>query len=230
MNPPWWGIVAIVLIGSLVVAYGWWSDRRRNRAAAAASRQPTREIPAMAAHEAPQYVLETDLAGLSAEPADGVRDEELFGRRDEAATLPAGAAEGAFLNRADRALAVFAEPDVLVLEGDLVADRDTNALLVAAKRRGRPLVIVAPYFSERVLATLRANVRGRLVRTLPIPLEDAAARRRAVALTGGRLVAASDLAADWLPAESWGTCDAWIADLDDSWILVADRDTPPGLA
>lgn len=231
MNPPWWGIVVVVVVGAAVVWYGWAADRRRHRAALEASRQPTREIPALPDHEAaPRYVLETDLAGLTVDPGFGPAEEEVIGRRDEAATLPAGAAEGAFLNRADRGLAVLARPDVLVLEGDLITDRDANTLLVAARRRGRPLVVVAPWFGDRNLATLRANTLAGRVRTLPIPLEDLTARRRAVALTGGRLVAAADLAADWLPPEVWGTCDGWIADLDDSWVLVTGRAETTGLA
>nr|NLI48842.1 hypothetical protein [Propionibacterium sp.] len=223
MNPPWWGIVVVLVVGVAVVWYGWAADRRRHRTEVEAARRPTREIPGLPAHEAPRYVLQSDLAGLTVEPSSVAADEALLGRRDEAATLPAGAAEGAFLNRADRGLAVLDHPDVLVLGGDLTADRDTTGLLVAAKRRGRPLVIVAPFFADGTLATLRANALAGTVRTLPVPLEDATARRRAVALTGGRLVSAADLTAGWLPPESWGSCDGWIADLDDSWVLVAGR-------
>jgi len=226
MNPPWWGIVLVLIVGAAVVWYGWTTDRRRHRAEAEAARTPTREIPGLPAHDAPRYVLETDLAGLVLDPLATPADEELIGRRDEAATLPAGAAEGAFLNRADRGLAVLDHPDVLVLDVDLMADRDTTTVLTAAKRRGRQLVVVAPFFADRTLATLRANTLSGRVRTLPIPLDDLPARRRAVALTGGRLVAAADLAADWLPPEAWGTCDGWLADLDDSWILVSGRDDP----
>ncbi len=230
MNPPWWGIVVIVVVGSAVVWYGWAADRRRHRAALEASRRPTLQIPALPAHEAaPQYVLESDLAGLTVDPGFGAEEDALIGRRDEAATLPAGAAEGAFLNRADRGLAVLAHPDVLVLDGDLTSDRDATTLLTAGRRRGRPLVVVAPWFADRTLATLRANTLTGRVRILPIPLEDVTARRRAVALTGGRLVAAADLAADWLPPEVWGACDGWLADLDDSWVIVTGRETPRGL-
>ena len=95
----------------------------------------------------PAYVTEDELTGPSIDPSVTSGESDLIAHRDAAATLPAGAAEGAFLNRADRGLAVLVSPDVLVLDADLVGDREVTALLSLAKTRGRPLVIVAPHFS-----------------------------------------------------------------------------------
>lgn len=227
MEAGWWGVIAVAVIGTAVVVYGWWHDRARARAAKDAAARPTRNLPGAAGGLVPHYVQESDLAALPVDGSATSEDADLIARRDEAATLPGGAAEGAFLNRADRGLAVLVRPGVLVLESDLDADRDVNVLLFAAKRLGRPVVVVAPDFSDAALGTLRANVRAGSVRTLPIPLADATARRRAVALTGGRLVSASDLASDWLPPESWGTCAGWVADLDDSWVVEAGAGPRP---
>lgn len=226
MSPGWWGVVAVVVIGTVVVWYGWWRDRGRARAASELASKPTRTIPGLPERDAPAYVQESEILGTPIDQSATSADADLIARKDAAATLPAGAADGGFFNRADDGLAVLASPDVLVLDADLEVDRDANTLLFAAKRRGRPLVIVAPDFSPAVVGTLRANAVKGLVRTLPIPLMDAAARRKAVALTGGRLVEAGDLASGWLPEESWGTCDGWVADLDDSWVVVAGRDKP----
>ncbi len=218
-----WGIVALLVVGIGVIVYGWAHDRARTRRALDAETKPTRDIPGLSRQDAPAYVTERDLAGAAIDPSATSADADLIAHRDAAATLPAGAANGAFLNHPDQALAVLARPDVLVLSDDLAADRDVNTLLLAASQRHRPLVIVAPYFANPVLGTLRANLLKGTLRTLPIALEDAALLRRAVALTGGRLVTRDDLASGWLPTTSWGTCDGWVADLDDSWIVVTGR-------
>ena len=108
-------------------------------------------------------------------------------------------------------------------DAEITHDREVNALLQAAARRGRPLVIVAPGFAPAALATLRANaVTGKLP-NLPIQLSESRELRKAVALTGGQLVEDGDLAAGSLPDSTWGTCEAWIADLDNSWIVVSGR-------
>jgi len=226
MEQAWWGIPIVVAVGALLVWYGWWSDRRRHRAALEAARRPTREIPGLPAHvEAPRYVQESDLGVPPLDPSATAAEADLLGRLDEAATLPAGAASGAFLNRADEARAVLASPTVLTLADDLAAERDVATILLGAKRRGGPLVLVAPYLSDAALAVLRANTLAGTQRVLPVPLDDAAARRKAVALSGGRLVAAADLASGWLPDEAWGRVAGWVADLDDSWV-IPDRGFP----
>ncbi|HOA89467.1 MAG TPA: hypothetical protein PKG79_08910 [Propioniciclava tarda] len=228
MSAGWWGVVAVVVLGTALVVYGWAHDRRRVRAALAKAKQPTRSIPGVPEHTVPAYVTEDELTGPAIDPSVTSGESDLIAHRDAAATLPAGAAEGAFLNRADRGLAVLVRPDVLVLDADLVGDREVTALLSLAKTRGRPLVIVAPDFGDRTLGVLRANVRAGTVRTLPIALADAAARRRAAALTGGRPIDEGDLLSGWLPETAWGRCDGWIADLDDSWVLVEGRSTTAG--
>ena len=222
MEQAWWGIPIVVAVGALVVWYGWWRDRRRYRAEVEAARRPTREIPGLPAHmEAPSYVQESDLTAPAFD-GDDPAGEDLLGRLDGAPTLPAGAASGAFLNRADEGRAVLASPTVLTLADDLTSQRDADTILLGAKRRGRPLVLVAPFLGDAVLAALRANTLAGTQRVLPIALEDAAARRKAVALSGGRLVAASDLASGWLPDQAWGRVAGWVADLDDSWVIPED--------
>lgn len=221
--PPWWGIPLVVVVGAIVVWWGWHSDRRRHADAIAAAREP-RPIPGLPADTTPpDYVEPPDapLPHLDPEPDASA----LLAARPDTATLPAGAASGAFLNHADRGLAILANPHVLTLQDDLTSDRDVVTLLTEARRRGRPLVVVAPYFSDAVLQTLLANARTGKLRILPVPLDDERLRRKAVALTGGRLLSPSALASAWLPDECWGRCEGWISDLDDSWILP---DKAPG--
>lgn len=210
------GIAVIVLAGLIVLATAWRLDvRRRDRA-----RGGLREIPGVNPKQRPSFVTEDDLDALPIDQSPIPDENALATHREAAATLPAGAASGAFLNRAHDGLAVLLEPLVLTLDADLTAERDVTTILIEVSRRASRLVLVAPYFSATALATLRANcVAGRL-RILPVPLDDALARRRAVALSGGRLVPQDALAAGWLPDETWGRCFGWVSDLDDSWIFT----------
>lgn len=217
MNPPAWGIPVVLVVGVLVVVLGTLWDRARARRARAEAEAalpggglpPTLDV---------QGVGERDLP--DAPPAsDSDAELDLLGRRDEAATLPGGAADGRFLNHPRKGVAILLDPVVLVTDADVASQRDLETVLTAARRRGRPLVWVARSFSRDVVAGLRANAVTRRVSNLPVELSDPLHLRRAVAFTGGRLTSAADLAADWLPDEAWGTCAGWVADLDDSWVV-----------
>lgn len=215
MTPPAWGIPVVLVLGILVVVLGTLWDRARARRAEA---ELERLVPGLQATNEPTYTDEHALP-----PVALVDDEaaqlELLGRRGEASTLPGGAPDGRFLNHPRKGLAVLLQPAVLVTDAPAITQRDLTTVLAAARRRGRPLVWVAPGFGADVIAGLRANSVTLRVPNLPVELADPTQLRRAVAYTGGRLVAASDLAADWLPDEVWGTCAGWVADLDDSWVV-----------
>lgn len=222
MNPPAWGIAVVLVVGIAVIALGVVIDRRRlRRARAELSEPPDRAIPGLLPTVDPAYVTDDDLDALPPTGPSATAEAELalLERRDDAATLPGGTPDGRFLNHPRKALAILLDPAVLVTDADVASQRDTLTVIAAARRRGRPLVWVARSFAPDVLGTLRANaVTGRYA-SLPIELVDPLHLRRAVAYTGGRLVAASDLDSDWLPAEVWGTCAGWVADTDDSWVV-----------
>lgn len=228
MTPPVWGIPVVLVVGILVVVLGTWWDRARYRAALAAAE--TEELaeggvrgPLQPTNE-PVFAEERTLPAV---PPAGNADAELalLARRGEAATLPGGAPDGRFLNHPRQGVAILLDPVVLVTDAEVTSERDLVTVLAAARRRGRPLVWVAPGFGREVVAGLRANAVAQRVANLPIELGDPLHLRRAVAYSGGRLVAASDVAADWLPDEVWGSCAGWVADTDDSWVVPpADPD------
>jgi len=229
VTPPPWGIPVVLVVGVLVVLAGWWWDRRRHRLRDAALHEPPeRAIPGLPPGREVAYVTEDEvLATPPATPDFDAAAEDALLRYQDSATLPGGTPDGRFLTHPRRGVAVLVTPDVLVSEAPVGSGRELLTLLDAARRRGRPVVIVAPEFDADAVATLRANaVTGRL-RILPVEVADARALRRAVALTGGRLVAAGDLAADYLPPRVWGTCAAWVADLDDSWVVLDEGERLP---
>lgn len=224
MDPAVWGMIAVVVIGATVVASGWARDRRRNAEAVRLATEPPRPLPGVPESARPHYLQDAEiLAAVPATPVSDADAADLLGRRQEAPALPGGVAETSFLNVPDRGMAILRHPSVIVIAAGVTSDRQVNTLLAEAARRGRPLVIVAPEFSPAVLGTLRANAVKGTLPNLPVPLTDATAQRQAVALTGGRLVEAGDLTSGWLPDQSWGTCEGWIADEDSSWIIVSGR-------
>lgn len=221
MTPPAEGIAVVLVAGVLAVLLAWWLDRRRAaQVRAAETAPPDRPIPGLQATNGPQYVTEGALAATPVSVVGDDREAALLSRRAEAPGVPAGVPDGRFLNRPRVGLAIAVEPQVLVCAGPVRTQRDVVTVLRAGRRRERPLVWVAAEFSAEVLGTLRANALAGTAVVLPIEVADDLQRRRACALSGARVVSAADLAADHLPEDSWGGCAAWIADLDDSWIIA----------
>lgn len=203
MNPPWWGIPVLLVVGAAVIVAGWWWDRRRQRAASEG------------------FTTEDDLTKGPTKPQ--LPDAELpalLGARGLEPTLPAGLADRAFLTHPTRGVAAVRDPLVLVTDVELDDERLILPLLDSAHTTRRALVIVAPGFGFGLLGTLRANLLTGRVTTLPVELADPDLLGRAAGLCSTTVVPDADLRAGWWPAENRGTCAAWVADLDDSWVIT----------
>lgn len=201
MTPPSWGIPAVLVLGVVLIAFGWWWDRRRTKDAAGfVTEDQIAELP-----EAAPTLTDTDL-------------DALMEARAETAALPAGLADRAFLTHRRRGVAAVRDALVLVTDADLDDERLLLTVLARAQEAGTPLVLVAPSFGFGLLSTLHANARSARLSTVPVELGDRTLRRKAAQLTGGRVVSASDLAADWVPTDALGRAAWWVADEDDSWL------------
>lgn len=200
MTPPQWGIPVLVVLGVIVIAFGWWWDRRRNRKLSDG------------------FTTEDDLAGLTPPPSSTTPIDVLLAARAGDATIPGGLADAAFLTHRAEGVAVAEDALILVTDADLDDDRLLIDALARAQQDGRPLVIVAPQFGFGVLGTLHANLLTGRVGVLPIELADPDLLAHTAGLCGGAVVPDADLRSGWLPPEVWGTAGFWVADLDDSWI------------
>jgi len=223
-----WGIVAVLVIGTAVVAYGWLSDRAATRRdVEAMQRPPDRPIPRFEPHEArPHYLSELEAATRPAHlPQSSLTAEarhSLTERLAGSPSFPSGWPARGFVTDPTTGWCVLEEPLILICAEPVDAMRELLPAVERAKESGRPLVVVAPDIAAEIQATLRANhVQGTLP-SLPILLADPGLRRSLCSLTGGRLVPASDLRAGFLPAAHLGTCWTWVSDEDTSWVVLDD--------
>lgn len=204
MTPPWWGIPVVLVVGIAVIVAGWWWDRRRIRRASEG------------------FTTDEDLATRS--PARTLPDADvtaLLAGRGPAPTVPGGLADRAFLTHPQRGVAAVRDPLVVVTDADVHDERLVVPLLDAAHSARRALVLVAPSFGFDVLGTLRANLLTARVTTLPIELADPVLLASVAERCGCAVVPDADLRSGWLPPGVRGSCPAWVADSDDSWIVDA---------
>ena len=221
-----WGIVAVLVIGTAVVAYGWFSDRAEDRRRAEAMKSPPeREIPRFKAEEIrPEYLSELEAVTRPDHLPATDLDEATRARLKEALpgspSFKAGWPDRAYVTDATTGWCVVDEPAILLCGDEITTMRALLPAVKRAREAGRPLVVVAPGFSPEVLATLRANWVQGTFSCLPIRLPDD--RRRSLgSVTGGQPGAASDLQAGYLPAGNLGSCRAWVSDRSTSWVLLA---------
>ena len=221
-----WGIVAVLVIGTAVVIYGWWSDRAAaRREAEELRRPPDRDIPRFHPEEVrPHYLSELEAVTRpeGAPPAIlGVDARHLLTERlNGAPSFPAGWPNRGFITDPGTGWCVLEAPLVLVCADEVTTMRELLPAVRAAKAADRPLVVVAPEVSGDILATLRANLVQQTFPALAVELGDPGLRRSLCSLTGGALATGQDLRAGYLPKTTLGECETWVSDEDTSWVLL----------
>lgn len=220
-----WGIVAVLVIGTGVVAYGWLSDRSDDRRRAEAMQQPPeREIPRFRADEVrPRYLSELEAVARPDDLPSTDLGDQVRARLKEALpgspSFAVGWPNRAYITDAGTSWCVVNEPVIAICSDEITTMRELLPAVKRARESTRPLIVVAPAFSEEVLATLRANWVQATFNCLPIRLPDD--RRRSLgSLTGAQPVSASDLQAGYLPTANLGTCLTWVSDQRTSWVLI----------
>lgn len=215
MDIAWWGIVAVLVVGVAVVAYGWLSDRR-------VTRQREQELAAAPGDgPVPAYVTGPPRSRPSTELDDRERDALRQQLRD-AATVAAGRPADDFVTDPTTGWSVLRAPSVLVCADEVTDVRDLIAVIRRLEPDRPPLVVVAPAFGPTLLRTLAANAAHQAFVNLPIAL-DGAGRETVCAATGAEPIAPADLHAGYVPADALGTCQAWVADEHTSWIVSEGR-------
>lgn len=225
MDPRFWGIVAVLVIGIGVVLYGALSDRAATRRRAAELQSPPRrDIPSFHPTSAPpRYLSElqafTRADGAPSTDVDDATRAELRRRRNTAPSFGAPLPSPAFSTDAPSGWCVLSNPVILVCESSVDTIRELLPAIEQARAGDRPLVVVAPKFAAEVVDTLRANSAQNLLAGAPLALADEAERSRLAQLVGALIVSKQDLQAGYLPVSALGHCRTWLADGTGSWVL-----------
>ena len=226
MNAAYWGIIAVLVVGTAIVVYGWLADRAATkRRILEATSPPRRDIPGFRpTSRSPEYLSELEAAVRPERATPTVLDDatrhSLTERLAGAPTFPAGWPSRHFITDPSTGWSVLSHPLVLVCLDPIATTRELLPALERARFTGRSLVIVAPDAQPEVIATLRANMVQRKLDCLILSLADPELRHQLAALTGGRTVPRTDLQAGYLPDSALGSCATWVADEDDSWVLL----------
>ncbi|PFG17246.1 hypothetical protein ATK74_1809 [Propionicimonas paludicola] len=222
MAPAYLGIVAVLVIGVAVVAYGWLSDRTANRhRAAQVSGPPDRPIPGRPDDAAePTYALEPDLLADRRYPhaLDETARDHLATQLDDAPALPHGWADEAFVTDPATSWSVLEAPIILVTAEPVTTVRELLPALDRARSQDRSLLIAAPRFADEVLATLAVNAVSQQLRLCAITIPPPAAAELAEH-TGTYPVPRADLQAGYLPPASLGHCARFVAGPKRCWVL-----------
>lgn len=225
MDPAFWGVAVVLVVGIGLVGYGWLSDRRKAREYfAALAAPPERTIPGFHPDvRPPEYLSElqavTRADGAGRTDLSDARRTALDARLSSATPFAAPWTRAEFATDAPGKRAVLEHPLILIVDDEVTTVRELLLPLEAAKQSDRPLVLVAPAIDEVVSDTLRANKLQRMLACVAVTLPDDKARAALAETVGAMIVTHGDLQSGWLPPEAFGTCDTWVSDAKRSWVL-----------
>lgn len=212
-----WPVLVILTTGSLILLIGFLRERHLR---AIDKRRLSSPPPTMAGGDAsPDYILPFELETNSPD------DHEPAVIPDDAPCIPSGLLDDVLLAQ-HHGQCTAKQPGILIVTDPVTDRRDIQTILFAGGRRHTPTVIVAPSFSEEALQTFSVNNAAGTSTFFPIALSDGTEVRRVASYTGAGALTHLDIAADWIPADAWGSCALWISDTDNSWIILATQSTP----
>lgn len=222
------GVLAVLVVGVAVVAFGALRDRALNqRRADEVLAPPRREIPGFEPDTpAPQYLSELQARRRPEDESPGLgraAREALKLQLKDGATLSikVGFASADFITDTATGWAVLEEPHVLVTADPIDSLREILPVLENLTLTGSGIVIVAPRIATEVRQTLEVNVIQR--RLLAVAVEaDSELQPSILEAVGGNDVSKTDLRAGYVPPEHLGQCRWWVSSAKQSWIVLPD--------
>lgn len=222
---PWQiGLIVFAALGLAVLSIAYVRDRTTARRVKEALKSPPdRDIPRFdPSVPRPEYLTELEsrddppgVASTALTDDDRVALRELI-TTDAAHRMVGGYPIREFATDRDTGWSVLDGPVVLIAADEVTSMRELLPVIETAAQR--PLVIVAPGFSNEVVDTLRVNKSQRKLRVCPVlTAEDP---HVLAGLLDGQPLTGSDLRSGYVPDAALGHPSRWVCDDSQSWIIV----------
>ena len=222
------GLIAVLIIGIAVIAFGALRDRRTNaRRAREMLAPPQRDIPRFAPDSpTPNYLSElqarrppsdaqsTELsADTRAELQDAIRQPGVT-------TIDVGYASTDLVTDPPTGWSVLRRPDILVSNDEVRTVRELLGVLERQVPTNRPLVVVAPQIGQELISTFEVNHIRQVLTVLPVIAVEPASRAAVAEATGATPISRTDLQSGYVTAPHLlGSCGTWIATPTRSYLL-----------
>ncbi|MCL1838978.1 MAG: hypothetical protein FWG47_06675 [Propionibacteriaceae bacterium] len=201
-----WGVAALLVIGIVIISYGWLSDAMRaKRERDGLKAAPPDKLPEL---PAPAYVTQfpTDKEALSESER-----EHLTTELEHSVEIAGRLATADFVTDSVSKAMITWNPLVLIVDSDLTSMREILPAIKYAKTQNRPLIVGATGFDARLLGELAANVALQIFQIAPI-IMDSQVCRQACEITRAELAEISDLRSGYLPPTLFGSARLWVSD------------------
>jgi hypothetical protein len=227
------GLIIVVVLGLVAIAFGALRDRRLNeRRRREMLAPPQRSIPAFSPDSpAPHYLSELQARRPPADARCTELTDETRRQLGEAisrpgvTTLDVGYASTDLVTDPATGWSVLRTPSVLVTAAPVSVVRELLGVLENQVPTGRPLVVVAPSIGQELIGTFEVNHIQQVITILPIVAADDAIRARIAEVTGATPMSHSDLQSGYNVPTLLGSCATWISTPSRSYLL-SDQDAP----
>jgi hypothetical protein len=219
------GLIAILVVGVAVIAYGALSDRRRNRRAVTEMLSPPpRTIPRLPGNApVPQYLSSVQARRPSQQrPALDDQQQQTITEQLKASDtvrVKIGYASDAFITDPSSGRTVLDDPRILVCSESIMNIRELIAVLEHMIIDHTPLVVVARAMAPEVLDTLEVNHLQRRIDLVVLLSRDPLPTEVITAATGARPIERVDLQTGYVADHDLGRCSRWISDRRSSYII-----------
>ena len=222
------GLIAVIVIGFGLIVFGALWDRARNqRRAREMLSPPPRHIPQFRPDApAPHYLsdLQARRPTAGTERTELTSDErERINRQiadAQTVTIGTGYASRDFVTDPASGWAVLDHPAVLVCADPVDSIRELLPALERFILSGTPLVVLAPWISAEVQATLEVNAIQQKMRLLAVTPNTADLKGLAAACAADP-VDRSDRQAGFFPPERLGHCERWVSTAKASHVITS---------
>lgn len=225
------GLIALLVVGVAVIAYGGISDRRKhNKAVAQLFSPPPRSIPQLSKEgDRPHYLpatvaLRPPASGARSEPTDEERaavTRQL--RAQDTTAVDLGYASDAFVTDHRTHQAIVDQARVLVSAESIMSVRELISVIEHMIIDNTPLVVVAPSMAPEVLQTLEVNHIQRKLDLLVCLSADPVPVDKITDATGATLISRVDLQTGYLADADLGHCARWVSDARRSYLITSTQ-------